>query len=193
MLAKLSLGVSQQVRACVGSILSPSSHQVRSPSMPPPNSSKIHLLHAKPKPRWRCIMISFFIYMPTFFLVPLLCRILHACFSSIFAFEPQKAYLFCFFKLELWHWIAFIPSILIPSIDNMLSFFFLMFTYFLWETEHERERRKERGRRRIQSRLQNPSCQHRAGHGARTHEPWHYDLNWSRTPDWLSHPGAPKY
>ena len=41
------------------------------------------------------------------------------------------------------------------------------------------------------SRLQSLSCQHRPWHGAPSHELWDHDLSWSRTPNWLSHPGAP--
>lgn len=33
---------------------------------PPTNSSKMHLLFAKPQPRWRWIMTSFFLHIPTF-------------------------------------------------------------------------------------------------------------------------------
>ena len=41
-----------------------------------------------------------------------------------------------------------------------------MFLHF-WETECEQRRGRERGRHRIRSRLQAPSCQHRARRGAR--------------------------
>ena len=50
---------------------------------------------------------------------------------------------------------------------------------------------RERGRHRIWNRLQALNCQHRALHGARTHELWDHDLSWSRTLNQLSHPGAP--
>ena len=59
------------------------------------------------------------------------------------------------------------------------------------ETECEWVRGREKGRHRIQSRLQAPSCQHRARRGARTHGLWDHDLSWSRTLNRLSHPGAP--
>ena len=67
---------------------------------------------------------------------------------------------------------------------------------FLREREREREREtkceswrsRERGRHRIRSRLQAPSCQHRARCGARTHKPWDHDLSWSRMLNWLSPP-----
>ena len=39
----------------------------------------------------------------------------------------------------------------------------------------------ERGRHRIPSRLQTPSCQHRARHGARIHKPRDHDLSQSST------------
>ena len=51
---------------------------------------------------------------------------------------------------------------------------------------------QERGRRRIWSRLQALSCQHRAWSGARTREPWDHDLSWSQTLNRLSHPGTPE-
>ena len=68
-----------------------------------------------------------------------------------------------------------------------------MFIY-LWETEteHKQGRVRERGIHRIWSRLQAPSCQHRAQRGARPHEPWDHDLSRSWTLNRLSHPGAPE-
>ena len=49
------------------------------------------------------------------------------------------------------------------------------------------EGHRERGRHRIRSRLQAPSCQHRALHGARTHGPWDHDLSRSqRLADWAT-------
>ena len=35
------------------------------------------------------------------------------------------------------------------------------------------------------------ACQHTARHWSPTHEPWDHDQSWSRTPNRLSHPGAP--
>ena len=84
----------------------------------------------------------------------------------------------------LWisHW--FFPTTIIKK-DNVYLFLKER------ETEHEQGRSRERGRHRIRSRLQALSCQHRARHGAQTREPWDHDLSWSRTLNWLSHPGAP--
>ena len=65
-----------------------------------------------------------------------------------------------------------------------------MFIHFLIETDREWGRGRERGRHRIWSRLQALNWQHRARRGARTHELWDHDLSWSRTLNWLSHPGA---
>ena len=67
-----------------------------------------------------------------------------------------------------------------------------MFIYY-WETERDRAWGGEgqRGGDRIGSRLQDPSCQHRARHGARTHKLQDHDLNQSRTLNQLSHPGTP--
>ena len=61
-----------------------------------------------------------------------------------------------------------------------------MFIYF-WERERQSmsKGRTEKEGDRIGSRLQALSCQHRARHGARTHELWDHDLSWS----WP--PGAP--
>ena len=69
---------------------------------------------------------------------------------------------------------------------------FLMFIYFEGEreTERERGRSRERGRRRIWSRLQAPSCEHRVQGGARTHKPKPWPGPKS-TLNWLSHPGTP--
>ena len=52
---------------------------------------------------------------------------------------------------------------------------------------------RDRGRHRIPSRLQAPSCRHRARRGAPTHEPRDHDLSRSRTLHRLSHPGAPNF
>ena len=81
---------------------------------------------------------------------------------------------------------------------------FLEFIYFWdkergWKRETETDRYRvqqgrcrEWGRHRLWNRLQAPSCQHRAWHGAWTHGPWDHDLSQSQTLDWLSHPGTPE-
>ena len=70
--------------------------------------------------------------------------------------------------------------------DEQLSISFFCNVYlFLREREREREREsehkwgrvRERGRHRMQSRLQAPSCQHRAWCGAWTHELQDHDLS----------------
>ena len=58
------------------------------------------------------------------------------------------------------------------------------------ETECKWGRGRERRRHRIWSRLQAPSCQHRARRGAPTHKPWDGDLSRSWTLNWLSSPGS---
>ena len=72
--------------------------------------------------------------------------------------------------------------------------------FFLSLLERERERERERAREqggaeregdRTWSRLQAPSCQHRAPCWAWTHERWDHDLSWSQTLNPLSHTGAP--
>ena len=80
-------------------------------------------------------------------------------------------------------------------LTNMLPLDFFFF-YCLFISERHRDRiqvgwGRERGRHRIWSRLEALSCQHRAWHGARTHELWDHDLSRSQTPNLLSHPGAP--
>ena len=74
------------------------------------------------------------------------------------------------------------------------SFFFLLMFMYIWEKERD-SAWVEEGQRvpeTIGSRLQAPSCQHRARRGARTHEPWDHDLSRSRLLNLLSHPGAPR-
>ena len=82
-------------------------------------------------------------------------------------------------------------------IYNIFLNFFIFFNVYLFlrqrETQHEQGRGRERGRHRIGSRLQAPSHQPRARRGARTHGPRDCDLNWSRTPNRLCHPGAPLF
>ena len=67
------------------------------------------------------------------------------------------------------------------------------FNVYFWRRERVRagEGQRERGKHRIQSRIQALSCQHRARHGAWTHEPWDHDLSPSRTLNLLSHPSVP--
>ena len=77
---------------------------------------------------------------------------------------------------------------------ELVFFIYFCTLIYFWETETECEwgRGRERGRHRTQSRLQALSCQHRAWHGARTHEPWDHDLSRSWTLNRLSHPGTPR-
>ena len=58
-------------------------------------------------------------------------------------------------------------------------------------TDRAQAKKGQRGRHRIRSRLQAPSCQHRAWHRAWIHELWDRDLSRSQMLNWLSHPGAP--
>ena len=78
------------------------------------------------------------------------------------------------------------PRLLLPPT------FFLHFIY-LFLIEHKWGRGRERRRHRILSRLQAPSCQHRAPHRAQTHKPRDHDLSRSWTLNRLSHPGAPTF
>ena len=69
------------------------------------------------------------------------------------------------------------------------SFFFNVYlvlreTERAWAGEGQRER---------EGRLQALSCQHRAWRGAWIHELRDHDLSLSRTLNWLSHPGAPRF
>ena len=80
-----------------------------------------------------------------------------------------------------------------------ITFLKKILNVYFWEREiervqaHEWRRGRERGRHtEIWSRLQAPSCQHRAWHGARTQEPQDRDLSWSWIPNWLSYSGTPK-
>ena len=73
-----------------------------------------------------------------------------------------------------------------PRLIFFLFLLLLIFLIFIFIFERERDRqsvsggRAERGRHRIGSRLQAPRCQHRARHGARTHELRDHDLSRSR-------------
>ena len=80
--------------------------------------------------------------------------------------------------------------LLLPVLS--LPHFFKKNYLFLIETEHNWGRGRERRRHRIQSglRLQAPSCQHRARHGARTHKPRDHDLSQSQTLILMNHPSA---
>ena len=76
-------------------------------------------------------------------------------------------------------------------------FYFNVYYLFLRDRERQSTRRgrgreRERGRHRIPSRLQAPSCRHRAPRGARTREPRDHDLSRSRRLKRLSHPRAPE-
>ena len=63
------------------------------------------------------------------------------------------------------------------GISLSLSLSLSLFFNCLFLRERERERGREKGRHRIWSRLQALSCQHRARHWTRTHEPWDHDLS----------------
>ena len=78
-------------------------------------------------------------------------------------------------------------------LDTFFNLFIkIIFLMFIFERERERERQsvsrggteRERGRHRIQSRLQAPSCPHRAGRGAQTRGPRDRDLSWSLMLNW---------
>ena len=89
---------------------------------------------------------------------------------------------------------CFLSKGMYPSMSFLLfNYYFLIFLMLIysWEIETEQGRGKERRRHRIWSRLWAPSCQHRAWRGTRTQKPWGRDLSRSRTPNPLSHPGAP--
>ena len=80
------------------------------------------------------------------------------------------------------------------SYHILLEFFCVNVSLFLRERGDrvragEGEGKRERDTHRIWSRLQAQSCQHRAWHGARTHELTDHDPSRSRTLNRLSHPG----
>ena len=68
--------------------------------------------------------------------------------------------------------------------------FFLMFIFIF---DRERDRAWAREGQREGETQEAPSCQHRAGRGAWTHEPWDHDLSQSWTLNQLSYPGAPSF
>ena len=87
------------------------------------------------------------------------------------------------------YFVCYMYSILYSFLKN---FFNVLFVLWERETECEWGRGRERGRHRIRNRLQALSCQHRAGCGARTHEPWNRDLSRSLTLNWWA-TQAPQY
>ena len=92
----------------------------------------------------------------------------------------------------LWWWLH--RCIQSKHISFIIFFNILMFIYLFLrerETGHEWGRGRERGRHRILSRLQAPSCQHRAWGRAQTHGLWDHDLRRRWMLNQLSHPGAP--
>ena len=117
-----------------------------------------------------------------------------------------------FFQWELapkctFYWLTFPPcltSLLLYQFSSIfqmnwerlnlhLNYFFWKFLFlFLKERESMSGGRAERGRHRIRSRLQAPSCQHKAQCWAQIHEPWDHDLSQSQMVNRLSHPGAPR-
>ena len=90
-------------------------------------------------------------------------------------------------------YLVFIAYLCFPIFQCILLYLFKMFIYlFLRERQRQREqgRGRERGRHRIRSRLQAPSCRHRAQRGARTHELSDHDLSGSRRLNRLSCPST---
>ena len=68
-----------------------------------------------------------------------------------------------------------------PVITSYFKFFLMFIYYWETETEHEQGRGREKGRHRIWSRFQAQSCQHKAWHGAQTHNLRDHDLSQSQT------------
>ena len=69
----------------------------------------------------------------------------------------------------------------------------VLFLIFVFERQSVSREGAERKGDRIRSRLQALSCQHRARHGARAHEPQDHDLSQSLLLNRPSHPGVPIY
>ena len=75
------------------------------------------------------------------------------------------------FRWTIWKWNFFLKFINLRNSANG------------WRAEREREREDPK---------QAPHCQCKARCWAWTHKLWNHDLNWSRTFNWLSHPGTPE-
>ena len=97
--------------------------------------------------------------------------------------------------LEIYHCLSEFKTHT-PFDPNFTSFYlkkiFFYIYLFLRDRARAGEGQRERGRHRIRSRLQAPSCQHRAPRGARTREPRNHDLSRSERLKRLSHPRAPE-
>ena len=84
------------------------------------------------------------------------------------------------------------PEGVTNQISNSSKWFsFVFFFLFFWESMSGVVGGRETGRHRMGSRLQAPSCQHRARRRAQTHGPRDRDLSRSRMLNRLNHPGAP--
>ena len=114
--------------------------------------------------------------------------------------EPTNCEIVTWAKIKSWmlNWLS--HSGITKSMPCFFCFLFFVFNFwrlFSFKREREREREteckqgraRERGRHRIGSRPQAVSCQHKAGHGARTHKLWDHDLSRSWTFNQLSHLG----
>ena len=94
--------------------------------------------------------------------------------------------------------LSFVLSFFRSFFRSLFRSFFLLIIFYLFLRERDRDRtrvgegQRERGRHRIGSRLQAPSCQHRAQCRSWTHEPWDQDLSRSWMLYQLSHLGTPK-
>ena len=108
----------------------------------------------------------------------LLCT-LHLCSCSPLTSPVMPLSTVCLMPKMTFHFLH------LPNLwtSFLLKNFFNIYS-FLRHRVQAREGQRETGRPRIWSRIQALSCQHRAQHGARTHELWDHDLNWNQTPNW---------
>ena len=85
----------------------------------------------------------------------------------------------------------------LQSVSSYL-FFLSFFKVYLFLRERKKARAGEGQTERETQNLKQATgsvlrCQHRAWCGAQTYKLWDHDLSWSRTPNRLSHPGAPLF
>ena len=126
----------------------------------------------------------------------------HRNLEQLLSTSDQLPYLWIQFQDKYpnakWSYVWKIAFILVCLGLFFIVIFFLIFYVYFWGRQRERQREIEHkwGRGQRERETQNPKqlqasrCQHRAQHGARTHEPWDRGLSQSWTLNRLSHPGA---
>ena len=108
--------------------------------------------------------------------------------SLLYKYKYINSLQICFYYLFslFWSWVTYFLLL-------HIYYDFLFLNVYLFLIECEQRRGRETGRHSIRSRLQAPSCQHRARCRLRIHGPWDHDLSWSQKLNRLSHTVTPDF